>query len=698
MTERPRLSTHRRAVLGLFGVAAASVYAPAALAAPGTRLRRAQVADSVIAIDFDTQMRTRISRAGQPITRFDASDVLLTANGEALDSFALADLREDPVQDAHGAGRRTVLRGRAENGVEKEISLTLYERYPGLALQETRFTNHGPAALDVSGWRGGAHVLGARSGGAYSFSGASHDDRRDWLQRVEAGFDQRNFMGMNASDYGGGTPVAVVWRRDGGLAIGHVETVPKLISLPVSAERGGTAIAMEGEETRTLAPGETLIAPRLMIMTHEGDYFRPLDAYRRIMADQGLAAPAIPDTSYEPIWCAWGYERNFTTEEIYGTLAKVKSLGLYAAVLDDGWQTSEGDWKIDTRKFPRGGADMRAFTDRIKADGLHPRLWVAPLAADPGTDLLHDHPDMLLLNADGAPQLVTWWNSFTLCPAYQPVIDYHKALVRRIIGEWGFEGLKLDGQHLNAVAPCHNPAHNHARPEESYERLQDFWKAIYDEAIAINPITVVEICPCGTSFAFHNIPAMNQTPSSDPLSSWQIRHKGKTIKALAGPSAPFSGDHVELSDRREDFASAYGIGAVLSTKFTWPEDTPRPIDTLPPGGFVLTAEKEELWRKWIALYRENMLPKGAYRGELYDIGFDKPEAHAVSAGERMHYAFYADAYSGPVTLRGLGAGQYALRNSFTGEALGVADAQNNIVEASFEHFLLIEATPVESAS
>ena len=40
---------------------------------------------------------------------------------------------------------------------------------------------------------------------------------------------------MNDSDYGGGTPVVDVWRRDVGLAIGHVELLPKLVSLPVAA-------------------------------------------------------------------------------------------------------------------------------------------------------------------------------------------------------------------------------------------------------------------------------------------------------------------------------------------------------------------------------------------------------------------------------------------------------------------------------
>ena len=39
---------------------------------------------------------------------------------------------------------------------------------------------------------------------------------------------------MNASDYGGGTPIVDVWRRDVGMAVGHVETRPKLVSLPVS--------------------------------------------------------------------------------------------------------------------------------------------------------------------------------------------------------------------------------------------------------------------------------------------------------------------------------------------------------------------------------------------------------------------------------------------------------------------------------
>src|SRR5207247_2492107 len=130
----------------------------------------------------------------------------------------------------------------------------------------------------------------------------------------------------------------------------------------------------------------------------------------------------------------------------------------------------------------------------------------------------------------------------------------------------------IDGQHLNGVAPCWNPAHEHARPEESVERLQDLWKAVREEAAAINPDAVLEFCPCGTSYAFHNLPHLHQAVGSDPMSSWQVRHKGKAIKALMGASAAFAGDHVELSDGGNDFASTVGVGGVVSTKFTWSSD------------------------------------------------------------------------------------------------------------------------------
>jgi alpha-galactosidase len=649
-----------------------------------------RIADKVIALELDSALRTRVLAGNEPLTDFEPSESLRLADGTRVEEFELHDERREHIEDAHGRGTRHIVRGTG-TGIEKQLSIVLYERYPGFAVLDVIYRNAGAAPIGISGWINGAHVLKPltqQEPEYWSFSGATYEDRRDWVQRLRSGFEQRNFMGMNTSDYGGGTPVVDVWRRDWGLAVGHIETVPKLVALPLTMTPEGARVAIEYDRSITLAPGEILSTFTTFVAVHRGDFFATLDAYRRLLAESGMAQARIPQLAYAPIWCAWGYEREFTVAQILDTLPKARELGLVWAGVDDGWQTAEGDWNLDARRFPHGDADMIALVEAIKRTGMKPKLWLAPLAARPASDLLREHPDMLLLDKEGAPQNITWWDSYTLCPAYPKTVEWGKALVRRTMREWGYEGLKLDGQHLNGVAPCHNPAHRHARPEESVEKLQHFWAALYAEATSIHSDAVVEICPCGTAQAFYNMPFMNQPVASDPLSSWQVRHKGKSIKALMGPSAAFAGDHVELSDGGNDFASTVGIGAIVSTKFTWPRASSE-------AELLLTKEKEAEWRRWISVHNEKQLPRGRYRGDLYDLGFDKPEAHVIAKGERLYYAFYAERWDGAVELRGLENRQYAVSDYWNGTVIGSVSPSANRLSVSFQKFLLLEATPLD---
>jgi alpha-galactosidase len=694
-------STTRRRFLQLAAassLAAGTSLPPESAQAEGsTRAKQpppaARIADQIIAIEFNASMRLRVRYTTTQLGPWSTSDYLLLANGARVEEFQLQAHELIVVNDVHGAGRRLTLRGSAPNGIEKTLEVTLFDRYPGIAFYQAHYRNLSPGTVKVKGWNlAGLEISrGAAEQGHppfWSYCGSTHEDRRDWIQPLQAGFSQDNFMGMSASDYGGGTPVVDVWRRDVGVALGHVERNPKIVSLPVSCTHSGATMAVTAARTLLLAPQATLDTVQAFIAVHSGDYFAALDGYRRVMADRGIQFPHPPPAAYEPIWCAWGYERSCSVELIEKTLPKVKELGLRWAVVDDGWQSNVGDWKLSPVKFARGEADMKQLVGSIEAHSLKARLWFAPLAAAPGSDLLHDHSEMLLLDKDGAPQLVSWWNSFYLCPAHAPTVAYTNELVRRFIGEWGFAGLKIDGQHLNGVAPCFNPTHGHAYPEESVEKLPDFLHEIYKTAMDINPNAVIEVCPCGTSYSLFNFPAMNQAPASDPESSWQVRHKGKTLKALMGPGAAFAGDHVELSDGGKDFASTVGIGAIVSTKFTWPVD-PKPKDS-----FLLTPAMEPLWRRWIALYNQNMLPLGNYRGNLYDIGFDRPEGHVIEKDGRLFYAFYARDYEGEVPLRGLSAPRYRLRDYFNERELGEVSPSRNRVRLSFEHFLVLEATPV----
>lgn len=693
MGERSFGTAGRRTVLKLL---AASIAGASALRArvAGAAEPAVRIGDAAIMLEFDADLRSRIlapsGTALEPITDYEAGETLRLAGGGRIEEFHFQDAQRSSIKDVHGPGTRHVVRGTNE-GIEKQLSIVLYERYPGFALLDVAYRNNRAEPVDLEGWVNGAHVLKPAAGAEpeyWSFSGATYEDRRDWVRPVQGGFDQRNFMGMNSSDYGGGTPVVDVWRRDCGLAVGHVETVPKLVALPVAMTATGVRVAVECEHAFTLAPGESSSTFLTFVAVHRGDYFATLDAYRRILAERGIVQAKVPEAAYEPIWCAWGYERGFTVAQIMHTLPKARELGLVWVVVDDGWQTTEGDWYLNRNKFPNGDADMIALVQAIRRAGMKPKLWIAPLAARPGSDLLRAHSDMLLLDKQGAAQNITWWNSYTLCPAYPKTVEWGKTLVRKMMQEWGYQGLKLDGQHLNGVAPCYNPAHQHSRPEESVEKLQEFWASIYREATSIDPDAVIELCPCGTCQAFHNMRYMNQPVASDPLTSWQVRHKGKTIKALMGSHAAYAGDHVELSDWGNDFASTVGIGAIVSTKFTWPQDVGE-------GGVLLTREKEAEWRRWIALHNAKRLPQGHYRGDLYDIGFDKPEAHAIAKADRVYYAFYADRWNGPIELRGLENRQYKVADYWTGRTIGAVSPGAGRLSVSFERFLLLEATPID---
>lgn len=691
--------TNRREFLQLssgLALAGGTVWLAPSLAAPAADSAVARLGDGLIELGFDTSMRMRVLHAGAPrpfaLCGWQNTDGLLRADGHRLDRFALRAHAVQHIDGPFGPGTQLALRGE-HDGVEKQVVVELFERYPGFACFRISYRNLAQTPLHLRGWTALSLQMApdpAERADApfWSYCGSTHADRRDWVRAVRPGFNQANFLGMDASDYGGGTPILDVWRRDGGVAIGHLELTPRLLSLPLTCDARDAAGSITEQRARTLGPTESFELPQLFMAAHRGDYFVVLDTYRRMMGELGVTPPASPASAYEPIWCAWGYERSCTPALIEDTLPKVRELGLKWAVIDDGWQSNVGDWNVNRTKYPNGEADFLQLVQKIHAQELKARLWWSPLGAAPGSDLLHDHADMLLLDVDGAPQLISWWNSFYLCPAYQPTIDYTLGLVRRFIGQWGFEGLKIDGQHLNSVAPCYNPAHRHARPEESVEKLQDFFQAIYQTAMAINPNAVVEMCPCGTAYSFFNMRSFNQAPASDPESSWQVRLKGKTLKALMGPSAAFAGDHVELSDGGDDFASTVGIGAIVSTKFTWPHD-PKPTDS-----FLLTPEREALWRHWISLYNERELPRGLYRGELYDIGFDKPEAHVVEKAGRFYYAFYAREFAGAVPLKGLRAGRYRVRDYVNDRELGEVAGEHARLSLQFQGSLLLEAIPV----
>lgn len=647
-------------------------------------------------LQFDRNMHTRL--AGFE-SGYQASSFLDTRQGR-LDEFGIFEYLTGPFRDSAGKGASYLLKGLYEDGglaIEKHVEIRAYDASPGFLVFRTTYVNTGERMTDVISWTERRHrVEGGSPGGGepsfWSFQGESTGARADWILPLEPGFYQENYMGMNNSDYGGGVPVSDVWRRDAGVAVGHLEMVPKLVSLPVSRglydDHAVLGITRTFEQALRFAPGDTLETLETFLAVHEGDCFASLSAYSGHMQRKGLRFAETEEDAYEPIWCAWGYERQFTVEEILGTLPKVVELGIKWAVVDDGYQRAEGDWDLDPGKFPGGDRDMRRLVDGIHERGLKAKIWYAPLAADPGSDLLAAQPDLILYNSDWAPQYITWWDSYYLSPVYEKTLDHTRRVITMFMEDWGFDGLKLDGQHMNAVPPDHHPRHNLDYPEQAVEGLPDFFSMIYEHARSIKPDAVVENCPCGTCMSFFNMTTVNQVVSSDPRSSWQIRLKGKVYRALV-PHVAYYGDHVELSDGKDDFATTIGIGGVPGTKFTWPADNPHASDT-----YLLTPEKERIWKKWFSLYNEMMLSRGNYLGGLYDIGFDRPETHVVEKDGAMHYAFYADSWQGEIRFRGLDESlDYTVFDYVNQTGLGTVSGSDPVMNLSFRGSLLVRLMP-----
>jgi alpha-galactosidase len=167
-----------------------------------------------------------------------------------------------------------------------------------------------------------------------------------------------------------------------------------------------------------------------------------------------------------------------------------------------------------------------------------------------------------------------------------------------------------------------------------------------------------------------------------------VRLKGKTLKALLGDRVAYFGDHVEMSEGGTDFASTFGVGGVIGTNFAWPGAPGKKNQKL-----LLTPERERIWGKWTKLYAEKRLSEGEYLGGLYDIGFDRPEAHVVRKDGAFFYAFFAKSFDGALELRGLGPGAYRVTDYVGGRDLGLVEGPTARLEARFDRSLLLEVKP-----
>jgi len=605
------------------------------------------------------------------------------------------------------------------------LTLEVYDNFPNLALLSIQVQNSGHSELRLDAVTLQRHTFAAPEDSAtaplWTFEGSSLKWGEDEIFPVPARFSQENPFGAPVSvkgdlgNVGGGIPVVAFWSRNVGEAIGHIETVPFVLSVPVeSIQDGRVEAGVRIRANTVLKPGETFSTPRTFLSVYSGDFYEPLKMWSDAIEKEGLSKPANNDENYAVAWCGWGYEFGVTPKQMLDTIPKLKELGIHWATLDDGWFNNYGDWQPRSPVF--AGTALQDMVRKFHDQGFKVQLWWLPLAAEDGkygyggrnfvtSDVVKEHPDWLVLDEHGRPARMAR-NLATLCPALPEVRDYYEQLTKRFIRDWGFDGHKLD--NIYTPPPCYNPKHHHQSPYDSVYAMGDIYKTIFETTRALKPDSVTQSCPCGTPPSLAWFRYMDQAVTADPVGSVQVRRRVKMYKALLGPRAAIYGDHVELTritgassnneqDLGSDFASTLGTGGVLGTKFTWPDYGPQFKNV------YLTAEKEAHWKQWIGLYNEKMLSKGEFLN-LYVYGFDVPEAYAIAKDGRMYYAFYsqasaqtkanrnaANSWSGEIELRGLAAGKtYHVTDYASHRDLGTVTGPVGKLYVQFTDHLLLE--------
>ncbi|MCR5561392.1 MAG: alpha-galactosidase [Bacteroidales bacterium] len=518
--------------------------------------------------------------------------------------------------------------------------------------------SRGPVTLTIS----------SEDGRFMTFSGASQSTRPDWIFPLEEDTLLVNHLGQNDRAYGGGIPLSVVWTAEECIALGSLSPVPLDINIPV--EKKGNTV------TVTIDPlGEKM--PKLFIYKGKGDCFRAFKEYAKAMEKRGIVPAGLQPASLETQWCGWGYGKYFTPEEILGTLPKIKEMGITWVCVDDGFQTYRGgveDWK--PKRWPE--SEMKAMADSIRAYGLKPMIWWFPMGMSPKSKFVKEHPEVVAKDSLGRPYPLSH-GCIYVSPTHPLVIEEARALVRMFMKDWGYDALKLDGHQMNSF-----PANyaNAGDPMYDAHHVTDFYKAIYEEALAINPDAVVQYCPCGDVFSIYHLPYLNQTVSSDPENHWQVRSKAYVLKALA-PNVPYYGDHVEIVDG--DFDSQFAVGSVPGTKFTWPADNPRMKQSS-----LLTPEKEPVYKRAFEIYEAERQSEGELLGGLYNLGFDVPEAYVIRKGDTFYYSFFAPEFEGQVEFRGLSEGSYAVEELWNGALLGEVCSEDPHMNLSFKESILLK--------
>ena len=352
------------------------------------------------------------------------------------------------------------------------------------------------------------------------------------------------------------------------------------------------------------------------------------DATDWIVATAGLRPAETPAAAYDPLYSTWyAYWQDVHDKPLEREAEIAASLGMKTMILDDGWQKVEsktfysatGDWMPVKSRFP----DMKAHVDAVHKAGLKYMLWLSVPYVGDESQAWNRFKGKFLKNAGR--------DTAVLDPRFPEVREYLVKTYERVIGEWGFDGVKLDFIDQFTL-PSPDPAvkENYAgRDIKSLPQAVDtLMKEILVRLRAIKPDVLIEFRQAYMGPAIQQYGNMMRAADcpADPQAN---RRRIANLRLTSGKMAVHSDMLVWSRDETPEGAALPILNALFSTiQYSMILDTVRD-------------DHKEVIRHWIGFTQRHVdtLQKGDFRPHHPQLGF--PVIEAESAAERI-VAVYAD--------------------------------------------------------
>ena len=171
-------------------------------------------------------------------------------------------------------------------------------------------------------------------------------------------------------------------------------------------------------------------------------------------------------------------DENIILRDLKGLSRARESVNIFQ--IDEGYEPFVGDWlDYNGKDFPNG---MKTIADAVHREGYLAGIWLAPFNVQRGKSrILKEHPDWLIRNPDGKPQLgcVAWGGAYTL-DIYNPEVREHlKKVFDNVLDDWGYDMVKLDFLY----SQCRTPRDNKTRGTIMCEAMDFLRECVGDKLI-----------------------------------------------------------------------------------------------------------------------------------------------------------------------------------------------------------------------